>query len=53
MVETQFFNFRELDNTFSTAFIEAGGVYPNLEYGDDISEVQKNLELSGYECEIS
>lgn len=53
MVETQFFNFRELDNDFSTAFIEAGGVYPNLEYGDDISEVQKNLELSGYHCEIS
>lgn len=53
MVETQFFNFRNLDDTFSTAFIEAGGVYPNLEYGDDISEVQKNLELSGYDCEIS
>ena len=54
MVETQFFNFKSLqDSNVSTEFVEAGGVYPNVEYGDDISEVEKNLTISGYECRES
>lgn len=54
MVETQFFNFSTLrDKDVSTGFFEAGGIYPNVEYGDDISEVEKNLTISGYECRES
>ena len=54
MVETQNFNFSSLrDVDISTEFVEAGGVYPNVEYGDDISEVEKNLTISGYECRES
>ncbi len=54
MVETQFFNFSSLRGTdISTEFVEAGGVYPNVEYGDDISEIEKNLTISGYECSES
>ena len=54
MVETQFFNFSSLRGVdVSTEFVEAGGVYPNVEYGDDISEVEKNLTISGYECSES
>ena len=54
MVETQFFNFSSLKGVdVSTEFVEAGGVYPNVEYGDDISEVEKNLTISGYECSES
>lgn len=53
-VETQFFNLQEMDeNSLSTAFIEAGGTYPNAEYQDDIDEVEKNLTISGYTCERS
>lgn len=54
MVETQFFNFSTLrDMDVSTEFVEAGGIYPNVEYGDDISEIEKNLTISGYECRES
>ena len=54
MVETQFFNFSSLRGVdVSTEFVEAGGVYPNVEYGDDISDIEKNLTISGYECRES
>lgn len=54
MVETQNFNFSSLrDVDISTEFVEAGGVYPNVEYGDDISDIEKNLTISGYECRES
>lgn len=54
MVETQFFNFSSLrDVDISTQFVEAGGVYPNVEYGDDVSDIEKNLTISGYECSES
>ena len=54
MVETQNFNFSSLkDVDISTEFVEAGGIYPNVEYGDDISDIEKNLTISGYECSES
>lgn len=54
MVETQNFNFSSLkDVDISTEFVEAGGIYPNVEYGDDISDIEKNLTISGYECRES
>ena len=54
MVETQYFDFSSLKNSdVSTAFIEAGGVYPNVKYGDNVSDVEKKLTISGYECRQS
>lgn len=54
MVETQFFDFSSVkEKQMSSAFIEAGGIYPNIKYGDDIGKVEDNLTLSGYECDIS
>ena len=53
MVETQYFNLINFDSSLlSTAFIEAGGIYPNAKAGDSYRSVQRSLEMSGYECKV-
>ena len=54
LVETQFFDFSAIKKQdISSAFVEAGGVYPNVSYRDSVSEVKRKLILSGYECRES
>lgn len=53
MRETQFFNLARFDSTSITAgFTEAGGVSPNAKKGDSYKEIQRVMEMSGYECEV-
>lgn len=53
MVETQSFNLASFDlENVTTPFIEAGGVYPNASKGDDYKEVQRMMEISGYDCKV-
>ena len=49
--KSQTFNFSSIvvDDAI-TAYIEAGGQYPNYRNGDDIDEVEKNLISSNYTC---
>ncbi len=53
MVETQFFNLANFDvEQLTPGFSEAGGVYPNAQNGDSYEEVQRTMEMSGYQCEV-
>lgn len=53
MIETQFFNFSTFDSSnVSAAFTEAGGILPNVKKEDDYKEVQRVMEMSGYDCKI-
>lgn len=48
----QIFNYEILDNTkVSSAFAEAGGIYPQFKYKDDIDKVNSKMLTSGYTCE--
>lgn len=38
-------------NLVTTAYLEAGGTYPNYEYGQDINEIEKEMKASNYTCE--
>lgn len=35
----------------TTAYLEAGGTYPNYTYQQDIGEIEKQMKASGYTCE--
>ena len=35
----------------TTVYLEAGGTYPNYEYGQDINEIEKEMKASNYTCE--
>lgn len=53
MVESQYFNLVNFDfNSLTTAFIESGGIYPNVKAGDSYRSVQSSLEMTGYECKV-
>lgn len=53
MIETQYFNLNNLDlSLLDVGFTEAGGVYPNGMSGENYKDVQRSLEMSGYECEL-
>ena len=53
MLETQTFIFEKFNlENVTTSFSEAGGVYPNASQGDDYKEVQRMMEISGYDCKI-
>ena len=34
-----------------TAYTEAGGIYPDYEKGDNMDDIEKNMNASGYTCE--
>lgn len=47
----QVFNYSELDPlTVTTAFTEAGGIYPEFEYKDNIDNIETKMFASGYDC---
>lgn len=41
-----------LDNSLLTKFTEAGGIYPEFKYKDDIYNIKSKMIKSGYDCEI-
>lgn len=48
----QILKYDVLDTTkVTTAYLEAGGTYPNYTYQQDISEIEKQMKASGYTCE--
>lgn len=48
----QILKYDVLDSTkVTTAYLEAGGTYPNYTYQQDISEIEKQMKASGYTCE--
>lgn len=53
MIETQFFNLARFDSSsINAGFTEAGGVSPNAKKGDSYKEIQRVMEMSGYDCKI-
>ena len=52
VVETQTLNYNTLNvEKVTSAYIEAGGVYPEFKKGQDIDGIEKNMNASGYTCE--
>ena len=52
VTQKQVFNYTSIDvDEAMTAYVEAGGNYPDYENGQDISEVEKNMNASGFTCE--
>ncbi len=52
VVETQEFTYSLIDKeSINSAYIEAGGVYPEFENEQDIDVIEKNMSASGYKCE--
>ena len=48
----QEFNYQKLKaDEVTTAYLEAGGTYPNYKYGQDIDEIEKLMKASNYTCE--
>ncbi len=51
-VETQLFTYSLIDKeSINSAYIEAGGVYPEFDNEQDIDVIEKNMSASGYKCE--
>ena len=51
-VVKQNFDYSQLDaSKVTAAFAEAGGVYPNFKYKDDINSVESKMIASDYTCE--
>ena len=45
-------NYENLDvEKVTTAYLEAGGTYPNYRYQQDISDIEKSMKASNYTCE--
>lgn len=52
VVETQEFTYSAIDKEkINSAYIEAGGVYPEFDNEQDIDVIEKNMSASGYKCE--
>lgn len=50
--EKQVFNYDAVDREAAmSAFVEAGGVYPEYKRDQDIDGIEKNMNASGYNCE--
>lgn len=46
--------YKDIDiDSVNASYVEAGGVYPNYKYQDDIDKIQKNMYSTGYTCERS
>lgn len=39
------------EDEVTTAYLEAGGTYPNYKYGQNISEIEKEMKAGNYTCE--
>lgn len=44
---------QDIDRNNLTAYTEAGGTYPEFEYGENVYDIQTNLVKKGYDCSIS
>ena len=45
-------NYESIDEEkVTTAYLEAGGTYPNYKYEQDISDIEKEMKASNYTCE--
>ena len=54
VVETQDFTYSLINKeSINSAYIEAGGVYPEFENEQNIDVIEKNMSASGYKCERS
>ncbi len=52
VVETQDFTYSLINKeSINSAYIEAGGVYPEFENEQNIDVIEKNMSASGYKCE--
>ena len=52
VVETQSFTYASInEDTVTSAYIEAGGVYPEFKNEQNIDTIEKNMNASGYTCE--
>lgn len=50
--EKQVFNYDAVDREAAmSAFVEAGGIYPEYKRDQDIDGIEKNMNASGYNCE--
>ena len=48
----QIFDYANLDTTkVDSAFSEAGGVFPQFKYKDNIDKVESKMLTSGYTCD--
>lgn len=44
-------NYVDIDvDKVTNAYVEAGGVYPNYKYNDNINKVEKDMKAAGYTC---
>ena len=49
--QLQTINYLTIDvDKVTTAYLEAGGMYPNFEKGQNIDNIEKNMKISGYTC---
>lgn len=49
--QLQTINYLTIDlEKVTTAYLEAGGMYPNFEKGQNIDSIEKNMKISGYTC---
>ena len=52
LVETQIMNYALLDaDKVTTAFVEAGGLYPEYVNNQNIDQIEKNMNAANYKCE--
>lgn len=52
LTKKQTLNYSAIDvNEAISAYMEAGGVYPDYENGQSIDEIEKDMNASGYSCE--
>lgn len=52
LTKSQTLNYENInvDETY-TAYTEAGGVYPDYNYLEDMDDIEKNMKAAGYTCE--
>lgn len=52
LVESQILNYNLLDKEkVTTAFVEAGGIYPGYVNGQNIDNIEKDMNAASYKCE--
>lgn len=44
---------QDIDRSNLTAYTEAGGTYPEFEYGENVYNIQSTLVKQGYDCKVS
>ena len=48
----QILNYQKLDSSLvTTAYLEAGGTYPNYKYHQNINTIEKEMNAANYKCE--